>query len=132
LNSQAIIVTPTRIALAVDYINQNACHGIRASHVAKELGYASEREFNLDYQAVTGRTPRQAILQRQLQEARRLLLETEFSLAFIAGSCGFASQRAFHRAFRAAQASSPGEFRRQPRNAKSSASQLTPSNAALG
>ncbi len=99
--------------MAVNYINQNACHGIRAGHVAKELGYASEREFSLNFQAVTGRTPRAAILQRQLQEARRLLLETEFSLAFIAGSCGFPSQRAFHRAFRAAEDSSPGEFRRK-------------------
>jgi AraC-like DNA-binding protein len=108
-----MMVAPPRIAVAVNYINQNACHGIRAGHVAKELGYASEQEFNLNYQAVTGRTPRQAILQRQLQEARRLLLETEFSLAFIAGSCGFPNQRTFHRAFRAAEASSPREFRRK-------------------
>jgi AraC-like DNA-binding protein len=125
-----MIVTPSRIAVAVNYIKQNACHGIRAGHVAKELGYASEREFNLYYQAVTGRTPRQAILQRQLQEARRLLVETEFSLAFIAGSCGFPSQRTFQRAFRAAEDSPPGQFRRKSRRAKSSAFVRPSSNGA--
>jgi transcriptional regulator GlxA family with amidase domain len=131
VNNRAIMVTPPRIAVAVNYINQNACHGIRADHVAKELGYASVREFDLTYKAATGRTPREAILQRQLQEARRLLLETEFSLAFIAGSCGFPSQRTFLRAFRAAQASSPAEFRRKSRSTQSSTFALTSANGAL-
>jgi transcriptional regulator GlxA family with amidase domain len=120
VNNRALISTPSSIAVAVDYINQNACHGIRADHVAKEMGYASEREFNRNYKAATGRTPGEAILQRQLQEARRLLSETEFSMAFIAGSCGFPSQRIFSLAFRAAEAWSPGEFRRKARSAKSS------------
>jgi AraC family transcriptional regulator len=104
----------------VDYINQNACRGIRAEHVAKELGFASRRDFNRNYKAATGWTPREAILRRQLQDARRLLLESEFSIAFIAGSCGFPSQRGFSRAFRAAAGRSPAEFRRQAGGGKSS------------
>jgi LacI family transcriptional regulator len=113
-----IMVTPSPIAVAVNYINQNACHGIRADQVAKEMGYASEREFNRNYKAATGRTPSEAILRRQLQEARRLLLETEFSMAFIAGSCGFPSQRIFNRVFRAAESWSPSAFRRKSRSTK--------------
>jgi transcriptional regulator GlxA family with amidase domain len=42
-----------------------------------------------------------------------LLLETEFSIAFIAGNCGFPSQRHFSRVFRAAEGRSPTEFRRK-------------------
>jgi transcriptional regulator GlxA family with amidase domain len=113
VNNSVLIVTPNSIAVAVDYIQQYACHGIRAVHVAKEMGYASERDFNRRYKAVTGRMPSEAILDRQLQEARRLLSETEFSLAFIAGSCGFPNQRIFSRVFRAAEDGSPGEFRRK-------------------
>ena len=116
MNNLAIIAIPSSIAVAVAYINQNACHGIRADHVAKEMGYASERDFNRNYKAVTGRTPGEAILRRQLQEARRLLSNTEFSLAFIAGSCGFPSLRIFSRGFRAAEAWSPSAFRRKTKS----------------
>jgi transcriptional regulator GlxA family with amidase domain len=119
VTNRAIVSKPSSIALAVAYIKLNACQGIRAVHVAKELGYASEGDFTRNYKAATGRTPNQAILQRQLQEARRLLSETEFSLAFIAGSCGFPSPRVFTRAFRAAKAGSPGEFRRKARSISS-------------
>src|SRR5271156_4708043 len=113
MNRRAIVSAPCSIALAVDYINRNACLGVRAHHVAKEMGFCSEREFSRNYKAETGRTPSEAILQRQLQEARRLLSETEFSLAFIAGSCGFPSQRVFSQVFCAAEAWTPGEFRRR-------------------
>ncbi|HTA31657.1 MAG TPA: AraC family transcriptional regulator [Candidatus Cybelea sp.] len=130
MKNRAIIVTPSPIAVAVDYIKQNACRGIRANHVAKEMGYASERDFNRNYKTVTGQTPSQAILQRQLQEARRLLAETEFSLAFIAGSCGFPSQRIFSRVFRAAQASSPGLFRRKSNGARNPGRLLSPASGA--
>src|ERR1700722_7823543 len=116
MNRRAIVSAPCSIALAVDYINRNSCLGIQVCHVAKEMGFTSEGEFNRNYKAATGRTPGEAILQRQLQEARRLLSETEFSLAFIAGSCGFPSPAVFTRAFRAAKAGSPGEFRRKARS----------------
>lgn len=115
MNNSTIIFAPGCIALAVDYINQNACRGIRPEHVAKEMGYASQRDFDRNYEAATGRTPGEAILQRQLQDARRLLLETEFSIAFIAGNCGFPSQRRFSRVFRDAEGRSPTEFRRKAR-----------------
>jgi AraC family transcriptional regulator len=95
------------------------------------MGYASERDFNRNYKAATGRTPGEAILQRKLQEARRLLLETEFSMAFIAGSCGFPSPRLFSRAFRAAEAWSPSEFRRKTRSTQTPGRMLPPSNSTL-
>lgn len=117
--------------MAAYYINQHACHGIRADHVAKEMGYNSERDFTRKYKAATGLTPAQAILESQLQEARRLLSETEFSVAFVAGSCGFPSQRAFSRAFRAAEAWSPTQFRRKTRNAKTPRRMLRASNGKL-
>ena len=113
MKNRARIAAPGSIAVAVDYIHHNACHGIRAHHVAKEMGYASELDFNRHYKAATGWTPGEAILRRQLHEARRLLMETEFSMAFIAGSCGFPSPRVFSLAFRAAEACTPGEFRRK-------------------
>jgi transcriptional regulator GlxA family with amidase domain len=131
VNRRAIISTPSSIATAVHYIKQNACHGIRADHVAKEMGYASERDFSRRYKAATGWTPHAAILQRQLQEARRLLAETEFSMAFIAGSCGFPSQRVFSQAFRAAEAWSPGEFRRKTKSGRPSGRMPPPSNGTL-
>jgi len=119
VNHRALNSSPGCIARAVDYINQNACRGIRAEHVAKEFGFDSQRDFDRNYKAATGRTPREAILRRQLQDARRLLLESEFSIAFIAGSCGFPSLRGFSRAFRAAAGRSPAEFRREARGGKS-------------
>jgi transcriptional regulator GlxA family with amidase domain len=131
MNRRAIVSAPCSIALAVDYINRNACLGIQAYHVAKEMGFASEREFNRNYKAATGRTPSQAILQRQLQEARRLLSETEFSMAFIAGSCGFPSRRVFSQAFCAAEEWSPSQFRRKARSTKTPGQSLPAPNGAI-
>jgi transcriptional regulator GlxA family with amidase domain len=54
--------------------------------------------------------------------------ETEFSLTFIAGSCGFPSQRVFSRVFRAAEAWSPSAFRRQARSATPPAQIRPPAN----
>ncbi len=119
MNNHAINSPPGSIVLAVEYIQRNACRGIRPEHVAKEMGYASKQDFSRNYKAVTGRTPGQAILERQLQDARRLLLETEFSIAFIGGNCGFPNQRRFSRAFRAAEGWSPTEFRRRARDGNS-------------
>ena|SRR5665213_1365640 len=128
VKNRALISTPCSIAVAVDYIHSNACHGIRADHVAKEMGYDSEMEFNRHYKATTGRTPGEAILRRQLLEATRLLCESEFSLAFIAGSCGFPSQRVFSRVFHAAEGWSPSEFRRKATRAKMSERLLPSAN----
>jgi LacI family transcriptional regulator len=116
VSHRIVIFAPGCIARAVDYINQNACRGIRAEHVAKEMGYISQQDFDRNFKKATGRTPGEAILERQLQDARRWLLETEFSIAFIGGNCGFPSQRCFSRAFRAAEGRSPSEFRRRARN----------------
>jgi transcriptional regulator GlxA family with amidase domain len=129
VKNRAIISAPSAIARAVHYIKQNACYGIRAAHVAKEMGYDSEWDFNRNYKAATGQTPGEAILRRQLQEARRLLAETEFSMAFIAGSCGFPNQRIFSQVFRAAEAWSPGQFRRKTRGVHAAGSTLVSSTA---
>ncbi|MCX6926773.1 MAG: AraC family transcriptional regulator, partial [Verrucomicrobia bacterium] len=85
------------IVAAVSYINQHACEGLGVDQVMKETQRVAKPVFILRFRASTGQTPRAAILRRQLDGARRLLVGTELSLVFIAEHCGFGTLKALER-----------------------------------
>jgi len=62
-------------------------------------------------QDARGRTIVQEILAARLAEARRLLEETDLSVAAIAAQTGFASRRALTAAFRAELNTTPTAYR---------------------
>ncbi len=100
------------IAAALEYINRHACQGISVEQLMKDTQHVSKATFHKYFQAAAGLTPGEAILQRQMEEARRLLGETQLSITAIAGYCGFSDHSSFARSFRAAQKMSPGDYRR--------------------
>ncbi len=108
------------IGAALEYINQHAAHGLTVEQVMKETQRVSKATFHKYFQAATGQTPGEAIQQRQLEEARRLLAGTQLSIATIAESCGFCDNSSFARSFRALQKMSPMEYRRQARTTSQS------------
>jgi LacI family transcriptional regulator len=109
------------IAAALDYINQHACHGVSVEQVIKETQRVSKVTFHKHFQAATGQSPGEAIQQRQVEEARRLLANTELSVTTIAENCGFSDSSNFARNFRALQEMTPMEYRKQSRLRKASA-----------
>ena len=104
------------IAAALDYINQHACHGVSVEQVIKETQHVSKVTFHKYFLAATGRTPGEAIQQRQIEEARRLLADTQISVTTIAEHCGFCDNSSFARHFRALQGMSPRDYRKQSKS----------------
>ena len=100
------------IAAAVNYINQHACHGLSVEQLLKETQHVSKMTFHKHFLAATGQTPGDAIHQRQIAEARRLLAETKLSVTLVAEQSGFSSSSDFARAFRAAQGITPIDYRK--------------------
>jgi LacI family transcriptional regulator len=103
------------LAAALEYINQHACHGISVEQLMKETQNVSKVTFHKHFLAATGQTPGDAIQQRQLEEARRLLGKTELSITAIAENCGFDNSSNFARRFHALQGMTPRDYRKQSR-----------------
>ena len=107
------------IAAAVNYINQNACRDLTVEQVLQKTQRVSKMTFHKHFLAATGQTPGEAIRQRQIAEARRLLAETKLSITLVAENSGFNSSSDFARAFRAAQGMTPRDYRNQAQPNKS-------------
>lgn len=73
------------------YLDEHALEQIRVSDVVSHLS-VSTRLANLHYSKCTGRSIQEELVTRRLAEARRLLKDTDFSMAKIASRCGFRSQ----------------------------------------
>lgn len=101
------------IAAALDYIARHACHGVSVEQVMKETQRVSKGTFHKHFLATTGQTPGNAIRQRQVEEARRLLATTQISITTIAEQCGFCDIGNFSRGFRVVQGMSPRDYRKQ-------------------
>ena len=64
------------------------------------------------FKASTGATPHAYVIECRIEEAKRLLRETDISLADIALTVGFSSQAHLSTRFRFATGTTPKEFRR--------------------
>jgi len=104
-------VNRAEIEAALGYIHRHACDGVTAGQVVMVTQQVSLATFSRHFLAVTGLTLQAAIRQRQLEEARRLVLRTELSPQYIAEHCGFHDLRAAARAFTAAGCEVPQALR---------------------
>jgi AraC-like DNA-binding protein len=100
-------VSRAEIDAALGYIQRHACAVASPASVVKETQAVSLGTFSRHFRAATGLTLRAAIRQRQLEEARRLLLRTELTPLFIAEHCGFRDLGSAARAFVAAGSKVP-------------------------
>jgi transcriptional regulator GlxA family with amidase domain len=71
----------------------------------------SRRNFTRRFAETTGTTPARWILARRLDEARRLLETTAWSIDRIARACGFGSTVTFRQNFAAAYSTTPTSYR---------------------
>lgn len=98
-----------------------AMHTAPANHwtvesLAAKAGM-SRSAFAATFRAVLKRTPLDYLTDWRIRLARRLLLETDHSLAAIAHRVGYATDAAFAKAFRRVAGSTPAAFRRAARSA---------------
>lgn len=73
----------------------------------------SRRNFTRRFVEATGATPARWVLARRLDEARRLLETTTWSVARIAQACGFSGAVTFRQNFVAAYATTPTSYRQR-------------------
>lgn len=99
------------IAAAVDYIHRHVAAGLSVEQVLKATQQVSKKTFQTYFKAATGMTPGEAIRRSQLEQARRLLVQTELSVTHIAGQSGFGSSSDFARRFRLEEGVSPTAYR---------------------
>lgn len=96
-----------------DYIDGHAVENPTLAQIAAQIGYSPDH-CSEQFRKLTGLTIREYMAKRRLVMAVQLLRSTDRPLLDIALSCGFSSQQALARAFRAAFGCSPRTYRLAP------------------
>lgn len=102
---------PASLLSTIDFLEDHFSERILPSHLAAKAGLSPVKFARL-LKRVLKLTPGQLILQTRLEEASRLLRDTDASIAEIATRCGFCDHSALTRAFHATTGMTPSEFRR--------------------
>jgi LacI family transcriptional regulator len=97
---------------ALQLIRDEAPLGLYVSDVVRRLAIA-RRTLEQRFVKTIGRTPAAEIRRVRLEEAKKLLIESDRSIADIAKATGFGQQDLFSRTFRRCVGLPPSEFRRQ-------------------
>lgn len=96
------------------YAHWQRFSNLRVSDLARELGY-HEKYLSTVFRETEGITLKRYLTNRRMTEARRLLLETDFTVAEVGYYLNFESPHNFCRAFKADAGVTPSEFRNQTR-----------------
>ena len=98
------------IRKALHYIADNYTQRLTLQHVAGEVGI-SPNHFSALFHKTVGISFREYISQIRVEESKRLLLYTDYSLADIAAAMGFPDQSNFSKVFKRITGISPGKYR---------------------
>ena len=102
------------VARALRYIRQHACDGIKVNDVM-DVVPISRREFEKQCKTLLGRTPLEQIHHVRMNQARRLLTQTDLSIGEVSHRCGFKNVHYLGRWFGKLTGMTPSEFRAQHR-----------------
>lgn len=100
-----------RMQLAAGYIHRHLFDELSMKRIADDLGLKPSdltRRFRLEY----GVTPIEYATTLRLEEAKKLLLETDYTLDMIASLCGYENGSYLARVFRSKVGVNPSVFRR--------------------
>jgi LacI family transcriptional regulator len=97
---------------ALRLIRLRAREDIRVSDVVRELAVA-RRALEQRFSRLVGRSPAQEIRRVRIEEVKRMLVETDRSIAEISRAAGFSHLDLMSRLFRRIEGISPSDFRRQ-------------------
>lgn len=104
------IGTPPRISKVLDFIRNNACNGISAADVARQMP-GSRRLVEADFRRATGRSILEEILNVRFERVELLLRSPSRALGPLAAQCGWKSENALRTAFRKRYGMSMREWR---------------------
>lgn len=95
------------------YIDQYLDKDLSLPWLARELGVGKTTLYHCSMSCF-GMAPGKLIQRKRIDEAKRLLLQTDDSIAMIAAKVGIADYNYFSKLFKQDQGMSPREFRRNP------------------
>lgn len=104
------------LAAVVDFVAGHYHEPLQVADIAEAAGM-TPAQLERRLRRVLGVSPKQLLLRTRVDEAARLLAETDESLADIAARCGFYDQSSFTRRFKWAVGLTPGAYRAQQRPA---------------
>ena len=107
----------SKTAKVFEFIEANFHRPLELKEVASNLGYSPAYLTNLVRQK-TGRTVKQWIIERRMNQARQLLLDTDRAIAQIATDTGYTDTGYFIRQFKQLHGTSPNLWRHNPQNEK--------------
>jgi LacI family transcriptional regulator len=118
LSTDVLAVEDTAFLFALRFIREHACHGITVDDVLQGIPM-SRMTLERRFRKYLGHSPHAEIRAVQVGRARQLLAETEHTVHRIAQLVGFEYPEYFHVVFKREVGLSPGEFRRNTREASS-------------
>ena len=107
------------VARALRFIRQHACSGINVGDVMDAVPI-SRREFEKSCKSLLGRTPLGQIHHVRMNEAKRLLTQTDLPIGEVSQRCGFNNVHYLGRWFGKAEGCTPSEYRTRHRAAGAS------------
>jgi LacI family transcriptional regulator len=113
-STDVLAIDDPELVKAVRFIRERACDGINVGDVLAQVGL-SRSVLERRFRQVLGRTPKAVILDVQMEQARRLLGETDLPLKTVAAKCGFRTEKYFGDAFYRAIGERAGAYRRRLR-----------------
>lgn len=111
ITATAAPYTSPAVVRAIDHINKNYDRAISMEELCETAGVSKQHLCRLFRSALSAR-PMEYIAKRRIQEAKRLLSETELSVEQIAEQTGFCTGSYFTKLFRRYEGLTPSQFRK--------------------
>lgn len=111
-STDTLAIDDHEISEALQYIRRHAHANIRVADVLKTLSL-SRRSLEHRFKKLVGRTPHEEIQRVRLNSVKRLLSETELSIAAIAERSGYEHGEYMTAVFRRVTGRTPTEYRRE-------------------
>jgi len=103
-------LTRRQMNQATDFIMAHLAQDLSLESLAEHVGF-SPYHFARLFRLTTGESPHQFVLRQRIEQAQRLLKETNIPLANIAGACGFAHQSHLTQVFKRHLGLTPRSYR---------------------
>jgi LacI family transcriptional regulator len=112
LSTDVLAIDDARVASAVRYIREHACHGITVRDVLGQTPL-SRTALERHFRRYLGRSPQAEIRSVQLKRVKQLLAETELKMDRIAELTGFEHPEYLSVVFKREQGRTPSQYRRE-------------------
>jgi AraC-like DNA-binding protein len=105
---------PSSLSWIPSYLSTHLAAPVSVKEMADRARLSPSR-FHAVFQNAFGTTPGRYLSELRVRHAAELLETTDWTLAHIAGLCGFADVHHFSKAFKRRMAKTPGQYRREKR-----------------